>query len=126
MIKGFGVDIVQIPRIEKLCADHAQEKLLRIFLPSEIAYANKQANPAARLAKRFSAKEAFAKACGIGIGRGINFNEIEIINDNLGKPNIILHGTSKETIDKIYNNQYNIFISMSDDYPIAMSSVIIC
>ena len=77
-------------------------------------------------AKRFAAKEAFAKALGTGISNGIKFNEIVIHNIKSGKPSIKLLGNTKKIIKRILRNKkFNTFISLSDDKPFALATVII-
>ena len=68
------------------------------------------------LAKRFAAKEAFAKALGFGIGRAVNFCDIEIANDSSGKPIISLPGKPKNFLNGLLNcENYQIFLSLSDE-----------
>ena len=77
-------------------------------------------------AKRFAAKEAFSKALGLGISKGISFNEIIVFNIKSGKPSIRLLGTTKKIIHKILKKKkINIFLSLSDDKPFALATVII-
>ena len=83
-------------------------------------------NKANCYAKRFAAKEAFAKALGTGISSGINFNEIIIHNIKTGKPNIKLLGNTKKIVKKVIKrNKFNVFLSLSDDKPFAIATVII-
>lgn len=131
MILGLGLDIVQIPRIEKLQNKFGNRFLLKFFTESEIETSQKFSNKqkqTAYLAKRFSAKEAFSKATGLGIGRGINFNDIEILNDIMGKPYIKISKSGVEFLEehfKIPFNKIDIHTSVSDDYPVAQAIVII-
>ena len=83
-------------------------------------------NPSSYYAKRFAAKEAFTKALGTGISKGINLKNIEIFNDTLGKPKVKLSGRVNSFLkSKIKKNNYNIYISLSDDTPWAQATVII-
>ncbi len=91
MIIGIGTDLVDISRIEKSLSDHGDKFEARLFSARERAYANSQPNPAASFAKRFAAKEAFTKAVGSSLkglssdGKSdISFQDIEVINDELG------------------------------------------
>ena len=73
-----------------------------------------------------AAKEAFSKAIGIGISRGINFDEITVYNIKSGKPGIKLLGNTKKIVNKILNKKkINIFLSLSDDKPFAVATVVI-
>ena len=98
----------------------------RIFSKKEIVYCEKKKNPSSFYAKRFAAKEAFSKALGTGIRRGINFKDIEISNDYLGKPIINLKGETANFLKKeIKSKKYSIHLSLSDDTPWAQATVII-
>ena len=77
-------------------------------------------------AKRFAAKEAFSKALGTGISNGVNFNEIIVHNIKSGKPNIMLLGNTKKIVNKIIKKKkFNVFLSLSDDKPFALATVVI-
>ncbi len=121
-IIGIGVDIVEIKRISLLLKRNIRFKT-RIFSKKEISHCDKKNNFYSCYAKRFAAKESFAKALGIGISNGLNFNEIEVINNSKGKPTINLLGSSKKIVKKIINNKkFETKLSLSDEkkYAIAM------
>ncbi len=134
MILGIGIDLLLNSRLKKLLEKSPQAFLERVFTVKEIEiYQNNFSNrklfskqEIGHLAKRFCAKEAFSKAIGTGVGRGINFNDIEIKNDNLGKPYI-------EVInDKIFFLQnhfdckkFNIHLTITDQNSISGAVVII-
>ncbi|HWL22744.1 MAG TPA: holo-ACP synthase [Ureibacillus sp.] len=86
MIKGIGLDIIEISRIKK--ADEHEKFRNRILSHLELQEYNKLSNirKIEFLAGRFAAKEAYAKANGTGIREGCEFHQIEILNDELGKP----------------------------------------
>ncbi len=95
VILGIGVDIIEVKRIKAIIAKHGNKFIKRIFTAQEQANAPKlAAQQVAYYAKRFAAKEAFAKALGGGIGEAIAFTDIEILKDSKGKP-IITHPISK-------------------------------
>lgn len=123
-IFGIGTDIININRIKKSIKNKIFIK--RIFNNIEIAKCNKKINKENCYAKRFSAKEAFAKALGIGLSHGINFNEIIIDNNKSGKPTIKLSGKTKKIVNSIVKQRkLNIFLSLSDDKPFAVATVVI-
>ena len=125
-IFGIGTDIVNIKRIEKSLKKHKFSFKNKIFSKKEITYCEKRKNPSAFYAKRFAAKEAFSKALGTGIRKGINFNNIQVFNDKFGKPSIKLSGTTANyLIKKIKSKSYFIYLSLSDDAPWAQATVII-
>lgn len=117
----IGIDIIEIKRIKKLISKYKSKFLNKIYTSNEIDYCEK--NPVlkySRYAGRFVAKEAVAKALGQGI-REISFKEIEIINDEFGKPDIELHGRAAGLAN--YMKVVDIYISISHchDYAVANS-----
>ena len=124
-IFGIGTDIVNIRRMTKIIKNNKSFKK-RIFSLSEINYCERKKNPYPFYAKRFAAKEAFSKALGTGIRKGINFNNIQVFNDKFGKPSIKLSGTTANyLLKKIGSKSYFIYLSLSDDTPWAQATVII-
>ena len=76
--------------------------------------------------KRFAAKEAFSKALGTGIAKGINFNEIIVLNKKSGKPYIILVGQTKKTLSKKFKGKKSkVSLSLSDEKKYAVAFVTI-
>jgi len=123
-IYGIGTDIANINRIKKSLKN--KDFIDRLFSENEVKKCNNQINKANCYAKRFAAKEAFSKAIGTGISKGINFNEIIVHNIKSGKPNIKLLGNTKKVVNKILNKKkFNIFLSLSDDKPFAVATVVI-
>ena len=121
-ILGIGVDIVQNKRIRILLRN--KDFIKRTFGKNEIRISKKNVNKTNYFAKRFSAKEALAKALGTGLRNNLNFKDIEILNDKLGKP----YYFKSNKINKIINTRFNIrkfdlFLSISDekDYSIAFT-----
>jgi holo-[acyl-carrier protein] synthase len=86
MIVGIGVDIVEIARVEKMQKKFAERFASRILTADELIEYERRGRNCSYLALRFAAKEAVAKACGIGIGGELGFQEMQIDNDALGKP----------------------------------------
>ena len=125
-IFGLGTDIVNIKRLEKILKKKNNAFKIRIFSKNEILYCDKKNNPYPFYAKRYAAKEAFSKALGTGIRKGISLKNIEISNNSKGKPYILLRGDlSKFLKKKIKNKKYDIHLSLSDDKPWAQATVII-
>ena len=125
-IFGIGTDIVNIKRMQKILRINNNNFKKRIFSKNEIIYCEKKKNPSSFYAKRFAAKEALSKALGTGIRKGINFKDIEIINNNYGKPTIKLRGSTANFLKKkIKNKKYSIYLSLSDDIPWAQATVIV-
>ena len=125
-IFGIGTDIVNIKRMNKTLKSKNNNFKKRIFSKNEIIYCDKKKHSSSFYAKRFAAKEALSKALGTGIRKGINFKDIEISNDNFGKPSIKLRGSTASFLKKkIRNKKYSIYLSLSDDVPWAQATVII-
>jgi len=125
-IFGLGTDIVNIKRLEKVLKKKNNRFKTRIFSKSEILYCDKKNNPLPYYAKRYAAKEALSKALGTGIRKGVNFKDIEISNNNHGKPSIKLKGETAIFLrKKIKRKRYSIYLSLSDDLPWAQATVII-
>ncbi len=123
-IFGIGTDIIQVDRIKK----NLKKKSFvnRIFSKKEITKCKKISNSSNCFAKRFAAKEAFSKALGTGISRGINFNEILILNKKSGKPYISLIGQTKKIFNsKVKNKKTKIALSVSDEKKYAVAFVTI-
>ena len=120
---SHGIDIVEISRIEQMVDRHGYDGLSRIFTAKEIDYARQfKKNPAERLAGRYAVKEAVLKALGTGLRDGINMNDIETINDDLGKPVVSLSGKAKEKAEEIEIKGFDVSISHAGG--IAMASCI--
>ena len=121
-ILGIGVDIIQNKRIKSLI----KNKLFvsRTFGNKEIYFSKNTSNKTNYFAKRFAAKEALAKSIGTGFRNNLNFKDIQILNDKIGKP----YYQKSKKIDKIINKKfkvktYDLFLSISDekDYSIAFT-----
>jgi holo-[acyl-carrier protein] synthase len=125
-IFGIGTDIINIKRIEKSFKKYGNKFKNKIFSKNEIAYCEGKKNPFPFYAKRFAAKEALSKALGTGIRKEIIFKNMEVSNNNLGKPFIKLKGSTAEFFrKKIKSKKYEIYLSLSDDSPWAQATVII-
>jgi holo-[acyl-carrier protein] synthase len=86
VIIGIGTDLVEIPRIEQALARHGERFARKILVPHELERFSAHRKPAAYLAKRFAAKEAFSKAMGTGIRFPVNWQNVSVANLPSGKP----------------------------------------
>lgn len=124
-IIGIGTDIIEISRIKKALKNN-QRFLKRVFTKKEIQNCKKKINIFNCYAKRFAAKEAFSKASGLGISKGLKFNEIEIVNNRLGKPMFNLIGETKIILQKKLNfKKISTYLSLSDEKKVAVAIVIL-
>lgn len=118
MILGIGNDIVEIARIEKAVQNENFKK--RVYTLREIEIVEKKgAGKFSSYAGRFSAKEAISKALGTGV-RGFALVDIEIINDELGKPVVNFKNSLKE---EMKNKQVDISISHSKEFATAVAII---
>ena len=123
-ILGIGEDVIENKRIKNLIINRSF--INRIFGKNEVKHSKKILNKTNYFAKRFAAKEAFAKALGIGISKGLKFKEISVLNISSGKPTINLSGNTKKIVEKILRTKkYKTFISLSDDKSYGLATVII-
>jgi len=121
-IIGIGVDLVQNKRIKSLINNKAF--ISRTFGKKEITHSKKILNKINYFSKRFAAKEAFAKAIGTGFRNNLNFCDIEILNDNLGKPFYFKSTKINNVVFKTFKiKKYDLFLSISDekDYSVAFT-----
>lgn len=89
-IRGLGTDIIEIERIRNAFQEHGERFLERLFTQDERAYCARYNDPFPHFAGRFAAKEAIVKALGTGMRLEVTWQEIEIINDTQGKPEVFL------------------------------------
>ena len=121
---GIGVDIIDNKRFKNLIKD--KKFINRIFSKKEISASKKKLNKINFFSNRFAAKESFAKALGTGFRNKLNFKDIEIVNDNFGKPFYLINNKIKQIIKKnkkIAN--FELFLSISDekDYSVAFTII---
>ncbi len=122
MTEGVGIDIVDVERIAQRIEKEKGFKEM-IFSIDEINYCESKTNKFEHYAARFAAKEAFFKALGTGWVTGTSFNEVNILNDIQGKPELILSGETKKTLHAL--DKANIRLSLSHVKTMATSIVII-
>ena len=123
-IIGNGVDIVENKRINKLIDD--KKFIKRVFTDKEIRFSKNIKNKTNYYAKRFAAKEAFVKALGTGFRNNINFSDIEVINNKLGKPKINISKKVRNFIKKKFKlDKPKIYVSLSDENKHSIAYVIL-
>ncbi len=123
-IFGVGVDIIKNSRIKKLLKNKTFIK--RVFSKNEIKKSLKVKDKTGYFSKRFAAKEALMKAIGTGFRYNVNFKDISIINNKLGKPQIIITNSIKKVlINKSNLKKFRIFLSLSDEKNYSIAFVIV-
>ena len=121
-ILGIGVDIINNKRIK--FSLRKKNFIKRIFSQNEIKFSKKIKQKSNYFAKKYAAKEALSKALGTGFRDNLNFKDIEILNDKIGKPYYFKSKKITNIINKKFKTKrYNLFLSITDekDYSIAFT-----
>ena len=121
---GIGTDIINNNRIKSLLKK--KNFIDRTFSKREIFISRKFLNKTNFFSKRFAAKESFVKALGTGFRNNLNFKDIEIANDKLGKPYYLINTKIKQMIKRKKKiEKFQLFLSISDekDYSIAFTII---
>ncbi len=119
MIKGMGIDILEIKRIEKIL-ERKSRFLERLFTQEERLYFESKRYRSETIAGTFAAKEAVSKALGTGI-RGFNFCDLEVLRDGRGAPFVVCHGQAEVLRMSLGISKIHISISHSEHYAIAQA-----
>ncbi len=132
MILGIGTDLVNIERIAQILQEGGDRFIDRCFSADERAKVEKSANGdvalrAAGYAKRWAAKEACAKALGLGIRGDIYLKDIVVSNNSDGQPSLLLTGGAKDRLTAITPEGMTplVHVSLTDDAPMALAFVVI-
>jgi holo-[acyl-carrier protein] synthase len=128
VILGFGSDLCNIERIENSLGRFGERFERRVFTDVERARAARRPHTrAGTYAKRFAAKEAFAKAVGTGFRRGVFMRDIGVVNLPSGEPTLRLTGGAKARLDAMVppGHAARIHLTMTDDHPFALAVVLI-
>lgn len=123
MIYGIGTDIIEIPRIEAALARFGERFAQRILCEPELRRFSAHRKPAAYLAKRFAAKEAFTKALGTGIHAPANWHGVWVINLRSGKPILQFTEALKALLDA--RGIGHAHVSLTDERELASATVIL-
>jgi holo-[acyl-carrier protein] synthase len=115
-ITSIGVDLVEIERIEKMIERYGEKFLKRIYTNVEISYCSKKKDRGS-YAARFATKEAVFKATGFGLGKSMRWKDVEVVNDQKGKPEVKLYGKTAEILE---TKKIHLTLSHSKDAAIAM------
>ena len=121
-IVGLGTDIVEINRFDKK-PEKLERLARRVLTDNEYATYHKHNFPYRFLAKRFAAKEAAVKAIGNGIGNGVSFHHVEVVNNEMGKPELVFSGAMQILCEQ--QGVTKSFVSISDEQNYATATVIL-
>jgi holo-[acyl-carrier protein] synthase len=120
MIYGIGFDLVKVSRIEEALKRWGERFQSKVFTPAEIRYCQDKRNPFPHFAARFAAKEAFVKALGIGIRRGVYWKDVEVQRGSLGRPILRLCGRAAEICREEGMESFFLSLTHDGDYSGAM------
>ncbi len=123
MIYGIGTDLVNIERVKKILSKNRDGFVKRVLSEHEQALFANKADSAAYCAKRFAAKEAFAKALGTGIGRVVSFQDLTVRNNENGKPHFIVSEKLRQFL--VEKNIKQAHLSISDESQNAIAFVVL-
>jgi holo-[acyl-carrier protein] synthase len=122
MIYGIGVDLIEIDRIRQAIERNGQRFIDRIYTDTEQAYCSQRSSFPC-YAARFTAKEAFLKAFGTGLRKGMRWRDIEVRTDELGKPYLQLYGFLQEQCQ--HHGLHHMHLSLSHSSAYAIAQVVI-
>ena len=122
MIHGIGTDICRVARFARMIEKYGDRTASRVLGGGELDEYNRAAQPARFLARRFAAKEAFAKALGTGIRDPVLLSAMQVDHDALGKPRMTCTGALAEMIS---NQALTVHLSISDEAEFATAFVVI-
>lgn len=117
VIFGIGIDLVKVSRIKNALGKFPKRFRSRIFTKNEIAFCEKRSNYYLSYAVRFAAKEAFAKALGTGLRGKISWQEIEVVDDELSKPSLVVTGKALKILGE---RKVHLSLSHTEDYATAI------
>jgi holo-[acyl-carrier protein] synthase len=121
MLNGIGIDLLEVARIKKALDRWGERFLHRVFTQQERDYCKRKAHPEQSLAARFAAKEAVLKAIGTGLSGGISWTDIEVVNDQSGKPGVNL---GEKIVQKIGKRKVLLSISHTKELAIAQAALV--
>ena len=121
MIIGIGIDITAIEKIEESIRSDAFQRT--VFSPVELETVREYRNKAERLTGKFAAKEAFMKALGAGIRQEVWFSQIDVLNDESGKPYLKVSGEAAKRLET--SGATNVHVSISHSGGMAVAVVIL-
>ncbi len=121
---AIGIDIVEIQRLERTSKKWGKAFLNKIYTPKELAYSKSKRFPAQHLSARFAAKEAIFKALSEVTSHFVGWKNIEILNDNFGKPVVYWHGDAEKIRRKKNIKGALVSLSHTENYAVATAMLI--
>ena len=123
MIRGVGLDVVAVARIDDLLARRGERFLDRVFTPAERAACDPRADRSRALAARFAAKEAGMKALGTGWSGGVGWRDFEVTGGAGSPPRLVLSGVAADRARELGADR--VHLSLSHDGGVAVAVVVL-
>ena len=120
MIRGIGIDVIEISRIEGAIGKWGDRFLNRVFSETEISYCRNRNFGARHYAARFAAKEACLKSLGIGLGMGLSLKNISVVNNEKGKPELLIDKDLQPILKESQTCQFYLSMSHTREYASAI------
>ena len=118
-IVGLGTDLARVERFRKFIVGNKTALLGRLFTLGEREYSFSKKDPAPHLAARFAAKESCLKAFGLGLREGLRWHDMEVVPDELGRPDLQLSGRASEIAAEMQVGVVHLSYSHDGDYAVA-------
>lgn len=123
MIVGIGTDIVAVSRLEAACRRRGEALAARLLHPDELSLQQASHQPARWLAKRFAAKEALLKALGTGLRAGLSWQDMSVLPDALGRPQVTWYGAGAARLAQFGPCRTHVSITDERDYVVAFAII---
>ena len=123
MIYGIGIDLVMVKRIDDALRRWGERFQKKVFTAYEIEYCLQKRDPSPNFAARFAAKEAFVKALGVGMRRGVHWKDVEVRRGPLGKPLLKLSGLALSLCEREKIETH--FLSLTHDHGYSSAMVVL-
>jgi holo-[acyl-carrier protein] synthase len=120
VIKGIGIDTIEIERVARVYVQYGERFLEKLFTQTERDYFERWADPVPRIAGRFAVKEACMKALGTGWSNGVRWRDIEVLREPSGKPVLALHGQAARFFNSLDARTSLCTITHSRDHAMAV------
>lgn len=120
-VHGIGIDGIEIERVRRAVLKHGDIFLNRVYTAEEICYCLEKKNPYPSLAVRFAAKEAIAKAFGVGIGAFLGWKSIRIFTNDRGAPNVELDNKAQDLLSKFKAQKILVSLSHTNSFAQAVA-----
>lgn len=123
MIVGIGTDLLAVARMRSACLRRGEALAARLLHPDELQILAGKEDPARWLAKRFAAKEALLKALGTGLRQGLSWQDMAVLPDELGRPEVNWHGAALARLEYLGGCRTHLSISDEQDYVLAFAII---